>query len=753
LAVKIIRPDSRVGDVETQRQRFIKEAELSMSLTHPRVVQTRDFDFDPELGVMYMVMDLIEGTSLADVIDEARRADSPGAPPVDVARALRLTMQILDALGVAHAHGLVHRDLKPANIMVVDRGGIEDVVILDFGLARIMAPETDGRASRDDEPSRRLAEGLTTAGVVLGTPRYMSPEQACDRVLDGRSDLYSLGVILFEMLTGRLPNAGKTSKEVVHSRVTTPPIPLTKALPGYSFTPGVEVLVEYALSRDPDLRFADARTFAASAREALDELDAAPVVVSGGYGRFAAVSLAAVGVVAIAGLMLFPRESATLRPPGSATVAPSPTPPPPPEAPPRAAASPSREAVRPPEPAPPEPPRFVAAVDPPVPMTRLKVHSDPAGLTCYAGARVLGTTPLDLVDTLDPGTHSLRLADRNGFDSHWSVIISADEPTEFLADHAKATRAERLAFAKVEASRDPASELRGACSEYLAAFPEGSKRDVVDRLMTTATTRIREDFERAAKEAFLVLLRSLEADTDLTDQVRTVRAFIERFADSARGDDARSLLDTLVARQRRLEAHHRARSEVDAVLENDDVAAEERRSAVEAFVSSFPEPEFESSRRAVMQDLLLRPMPHSGEARLTSSSGSRTAIHTENPSSVTIHALPSGKRVRALNVDEDLTALAMDPSGESLAAATSSRTILHWSGSAGPVVVTRLPSKARSLLSVGSRRYVSVGEYGAILHDLSGPKPRARRLRVGRGLVAGTVNGSKDAIAVGSHRA
>lgn len=182
--------------------RFQREARAASRLRHPNVVSVTDFG-QTEDGVLFMVMELVPGRSLARVIaDEA---------PLPEWRVVFIGAQILAALAEAHANRILHRDLKPENVMVEPRRGASDTIkVLDFGIAKVLM---------NDAPSSTI----TRAGLVVGTPGYMSPEQLTGEDLDPRSDLYAVGVVLYEMLTGKLPYAPKTPVHLAHLQVTEAP--------------------------------------------------------------------------------------------------------------------------------------------------------------------------------------------------------------------------------------------------------------------------------------------------------------------------------------------------------------------------------------------------------------------------------------------------------------------------------------------------------------------------------------------------
>ena len=185
VAIKVLPPAAAADAAAVKR--FFREGRLSSRLRHPNVVTTHDFGQTRD-GLLYLVMERVDGEPLHELIGNEG--------PLPPRRALDLARQVASALGEAHARGVVHRDLKPANIMVEHRFGQRDLArVLDFGLARSLDPE-------------RSAAGPTESGQICGTPAYMSPEQVQGYPLSGKTDIYSLGCVLFFMLTGRAPFAG-----------------------------------------------------------------------------------------------------------------------------------------------------------------------------------------------------------------------------------------------------------------------------------------------------------------------------------------------------------------------------------------------------------------------------------------------------------------------------------------------------------------------------------------------------------------
>ncbi len=234
-------------------QRFHREAKAASRLNHPNSIAVLDFG-QAEDGTLFMAMEYLAGRDLARVI-----ADDY---PLPETRIVRMGAQILSALAEAHAHGVIHRDLKPENVMIEPRRDEPDFVkVLDFGIAKIQEPGAS-------EPH------LTQAGLVCGTPEYMSPEQAQGRELDARSDLYSVGVLLYQMALGELPFHSDTPVGYLTKHLSEKPVPPRQRRPGLAISDGLESLVMRALSKDPARRFASA-----------EEMKAALLSASGEQGR------------------------------------------------------------------------------------------------------------------------------------------------------------------------------------------------------------------------------------------------------------------------------------------------------------------------------------------------------------------------------------------------------------------------------------------------------------------------------------
>lgn len=228
VALKFPNPDIEADPILFDR--FQREASIGERLQHPHVM--RVFSGDKRSQV-YMVMEWCEGRLLRDILKEGR---------LDQDRAIRITIGILEALEYIHNNGVVHRDLKPENIMV---DANDQVKLIDFGIA-------------GDGAARRLT--YANFGSTLGTPDYISPEQVKGKRGDGRSDIFSMGVILYEMLTGALPFTGSTPMQIMNDRLLNHPMPPTVLNP--AIQPNLQEVIYRALERNPANRYARAHNFA-----------------------------------------------------------------------------------------------------------------------------------------------------------------------------------------------------------------------------------------------------------------------------------------------------------------------------------------------------------------------------------------------------------------------------------------------------------------------------------------------------------
>ncbi len=247
-ALKALRRDI-AGDKELCA-RFIQEAKAAASVLHPNVVQITDFGKLPS-GQPYFVMELLDGVPLSWLINKGG--------PIPAARAVRIVRQIADALGAAHAVGVVHRDLKPDNIQVSDATSGEDVVkVLDFGLAKVAGKSR-----------------LTRQGMVFGTPHYMSPEQAAGDPVDHRADIYALGVVMYEMFTGRVPFEADSYMGVLTKHMYMEPAPPSEVLGGTKELGALEDVTLRCLAKKPQGRYD-------SMRDLLDALEEIVKLSDGG---------------------------------------------------------------------------------------------------------------------------------------------------------------------------------------------------------------------------------------------------------------------------------------------------------------------------------------------------------------------------------------------------------------------------------------------------------------------------------------
>jgi serine/threonine protein kinase len=221
--------------------RLKREASLGMRLAHPNVCHIIRLG-ETQDGLVYVVMPYVQGEILSD------RNNRKGTLPLD--EVVQFVRQIAAGLHVAHELKIVHRDLKPENVMVCkDADGTERAVVMDFGLAK------ERRADAE-------LQKLTATGIILGTPEFMSPEQLRGKPLDGRTDVYSLALMTFEMLTGKLPFAGRTQQEMMIARLRNEPTPLRQARPELNFPESVEKVLIKGMSREPDDRYSSAPEFA-----------------------------------------------------------------------------------------------------------------------------------------------------------------------------------------------------------------------------------------------------------------------------------------------------------------------------------------------------------------------------------------------------------------------------------------------------------------------------------------------------------
>jgi serine/threonine-protein kinase len=248
VAVKILHP--KLANRRDLVSRFRREAKAMSHLTHPNTVRVFLYG-ELEDGSLYIVMEYLAGRNLNQTV----RAEGP----MSYERALPILIQVCGALEEAHRQGIVHRDLKPENIFLCTQGGLKDFPkVLDFGLAKV--------TEREMRPGSVI---LTQEGMVFGTPEFMSPEQAQGRSLTPASDIYSLAVILYELLTGKLPFDAKSPVEYLQLHVMARPIPLGERVPGKVFPVGLAQVMSKALLKSPEDRYKSAGEFAAALKPIL----------------------------------------------------------------------------------------------------------------------------------------------------------------------------------------------------------------------------------------------------------------------------------------------------------------------------------------------------------------------------------------------------------------------------------------------------------------------------------------------------
>ncbi len=252
VAIKTLHTE--LGREQAFRERFRREAQSVAKLTHTNIVSVFDTGEDDVDGMTtpYIVMEYVEGRPLGSVLDEDVRQH--GAMPAD--KALKITADVLAALEISHEMGLVHRDIKPGNVMMTKRGVVK---VMDFGIARAM---------------QSGVTSMTQTGMVVGTPQYLSPEQALGRGVDARSDLYSVGIMLFQLVTGRLPFDADSPLAIAYAHVQEePPVAssINRALP---LT--VDALITRALKKNPNERFPSAESMRGECLRVAQSFQAAP---------------------------------------------------------------------------------------------------------------------------------------------------------------------------------------------------------------------------------------------------------------------------------------------------------------------------------------------------------------------------------------------------------------------------------------------------------------------------------------------
>jgi serine/threonine-protein kinase len=414
VAIKILKSDA--SREKEMAERFFQEAKNASSIGHPHIVDITDFGNLPD-GAAFFVMEFLDGKSLGGVLE------AQAGRPMAVPRVIHLAKQIAHGLGAAHARGVVHRDLKPDNVMLVHRGLDKDFVkILDFGIAKAV-----------NETTQRI----TKAGAVFGTPHYMSPEQAAGTPVDQRTDIYSLGVILYEMSSGRVPFDADNFMGILTQHMYKAPVSMLALVPPPDgVPPGLDAIVRKCLSKQPEQRYASMEDLITDLERL--EQGAVPNAVpelmgrSGGFnvpqdyfrGRTSAMPeplpatpagvpkrsrwplFAVIGGVLGIGVLVLSVTLATGR--SSARARPEPAPPP----------APKEEKPEPP------PPATAAALEPV--SRQVAIAVDPSDATLYRGDVALEGTPPYLI-WVKEGERIELVAKRAGYKDQAVVVDGAQD--------------------------------------------------------------------------------------------------------------------------------------------------------------------------------------------------------------------------------------------------------------------------------------------------------------------------------------
>ncbi|UQA56553.1 protein kinase [Polyangium aurulentum] len=268
VAVKVMHPE--LARDATFARRFRREARSAARISHPNTVRIIDYGVDGR--VAYIAMELLTGRDLFEILAIERRLSE--------ARAARILIEICDVLITAHAQGIVHRDLKPENIMILppaEPGGRERIKVLDFGIAKVLDKEIENTGGPPS--SGMVSSALTTVGVIVGTPEYMSPEQCRGEAVDTRCDIYACGVLLYQLVTGNIPFAGESVIDIALKHIRQPPPKPSNYLP--FMHKGLEQIILTALEKWPAQRQQTAEDLKAQLQKILPELRTAPFRLGG----------------------------------------------------------------------------------------------------------------------------------------------------------------------------------------------------------------------------------------------------------------------------------------------------------------------------------------------------------------------------------------------------------------------------------------------------------------------------------------
>jgi non-specific serine/threonine protein kinase len=262
VAIKVL-PPALTADPE-RRMRFQREAQTAAALSHPNIAVIHEIS--EHEGSPFLVMELIEGQTL----DEATQGKT-----LSMKEWLHYAVPIAEAIAHAHRNGVVHRDLKPSNVMITEDGRVK---LLDFGLAKLLEPDLE----TDQTALETISQELTRAGKVIGTVAYMSPEQARGQTIDHRTDIFSLGILLYQLATGRLPFAGDSDIESLNATLTEDPPPLVETAP--EFAPEASRVVAKSMEKEPDRRYQSAAEIVTDFRNLARDLDTGRVSIAGTTG-------------------------------------------------------------------------------------------------------------------------------------------------------------------------------------------------------------------------------------------------------------------------------------------------------------------------------------------------------------------------------------------------------------------------------------------------------------------------------------